>query len=89
VHALAEGVATETDIDMAMKIGYGFQCGPLEMADRFGLDSVLASMETMFREFGDIKYRPNFLIKKLVRAEHLGVKTGKGFFKYNKGGTRL
>jgi 3-hydroxybutyryl-CoA dehydrogenase len=89
VHALAEGVATEADIDMAMKIGYGFQCGPLEMADHFGLDSVLASMETMFREYGDIKYRPNFLIKKLVRAEHLGVKTGEGFFRYNKGGTRV
>jgi 3-hydroxybutyryl-CoA dehydrogenase len=89
VHALAEGVATEADIDMAMKIGYGFQYGPLEMADRFGLDSVLASMETLFRECGDIKYRPNFLIKKIVRAEHLGVKTGKGFFNYNKGGTRL
>jgi 3-hydroxybutyryl-CoA dehydrogenase len=59
------------------------------MADRFGLDSVLASMETLFRDCGDIKYRPNYLIKKLVRAEHLGVKTDKGFFNYNKGGTRL
>jgi 3-hydroxybutyryl-CoA dehydrogenase len=89
VHALAEGVATEADIDMAMKLGYNFQYGPLEMADRFGLDSVLASMETLFRDCGDIKYRPNYLIKKLVRAEHLGVKTDKGFFNYNKGGTRL
>jgi 3-hydroxybutyryl-CoA dehydrogenase len=43
----------------------------------------------MFREYGDIKYRPNFLIKKLVRAEHLGVKTGTGFFNYNQGGIRL
>jgi 3-hydroxybutyryl-CoA dehydrogenase len=89
VHALTEGVASADDIDIAMKLGYEFQYGPLEMADHFGLDSVLASMETMFREFGDIKYRPNFHIKKLVRSGNLGVKTGEGFFKYNKGGIRL
>ena len=42
-----------------MRIGYEFKYGPLEMADRFGLDSVLAALERMFREFGDLKYRPS------------------------------
>lgn len=88
LHALTEGVATAADIDMAMKKGYSFHYGPLEMADRFGLDSVLASMETLFHEFGDMKYRPNILLKKMVRAGHLGVKTGHGFFKYSEGGER-
>lgn len=64
LHVLQEGVASPEDIDNAMRIGYNFQYGPLEMADRFGLDSVLAALERMFREFGDIKYRPSVLLKR-------------------------
>jgi 3-hydroxybutyryl-CoA dehydrogenase len=89
IHTLTEGVATSEEIDTAMKIGYHFHFGPLEMADRFGLDSLLAAMETLSHEFGDIKYRPNFLLKKMVRAGHLGLKTGEGFFRYSEGGERL
>ncbi|MNY65632.1 putative 3-hydroxybutyryl-CoA dehydrogenase [compost metagenome] len=86
---LAEGVASAEDIDSAMRIGYDFHYGPLEMCDRFGLDSVLAAMEGMFREFGDIKYRPSFLLKQMVRAGQLGTKVGQGFFGYDKDGDRL
>lgn len=88
LHLLEEGVASPEDIDIAMKIGYKFDRGPLEMADRFGLDAVLAALERMFREFGEIKYRPSFLLKKKVRAGQLGVKTGIGFFQYDKDGER-
>lgn len=89
LHILQEGVASAEDIDDAMRIGYQFQYGPLEMADRFGLDSVLAALERMFREFGELKYRPSIILKKMARAGHLGVKTGEGFFKYDKDGDRL
>jgi 3-hydroxybutyryl-CoA dehydrogenase len=89
LHALEEGVASAEDIDKAMRIGFDFRFGPLEMADRFGLDAVLAALERMFREFGELKYRPSFLLKKMVRAGNLGVKTGEGFFKYDKDGDRL
>jgi 3-hydroxybutyryl-CoA dehydrogenase len=89
MHVLNEGVASAEDIDSAMRIGYDFHHGPLEMADRFGLDAVLAAMDRMFREFGELKYRPSFLLKKMVRAGHLGVKTGEGFFCYDKDGDRL
>ncbi|MEC0089716.1 3-hydroxyacyl-CoA dehydrogenase family protein [Paenibacillus macquariensis] len=89
LHILQEGVASAEDIDDAMRIGYQFQNGPLEMADRFGLDSVLAALERMFREFGELKYRPSTILKKMVRAGHLGVKTGEGFFKYDKDGDRV
>lgn len=89
LHVLSEGVASAEDIDSAMRIGYDFHYGPLEMADRFGLDSVLAAMEGMFREFGDIKFRPSFILKQMVRAGQLGVKTGQGFFRYDKDGDRL
>ncbi|MFC5699938.1 3-hydroxyacyl-CoA dehydrogenase family protein [Cohnella faecalis] len=88
LHLMEEGVANPEDIDSAMRDGYQFGYGPLEMADRFGLDSVLAALDRMFREFGELKYRPSFLLKKKVRAGHLGVKTNIGFFKYNKDGER-
>ncbi|WCT54291.1 3-hydroxyacyl-CoA dehydrogenase NAD-binding domain-containing protein [Paenibacillus kyungheensis] len=89
LHVLEEGVASAADIDDSMRIGYQFQYGPLEMADRFGLDSVNAALERMFREYGELKYRPAIILKKMVRAGSLGVKTGEGFFKYDKDGDRI
>lgn len=89
MHVLQEGVASPQDIDDAMRIGYQFQYGPLEMADRFGLDSVLAALERMFREYGELKYRPSTILKKMVRAGQLGMKSGEGFFKYDKDGDRV
>ncbi|WP_240413743.1 3-hydroxyacyl-CoA dehydrogenase family protein [Paenibacillus periandrae] len=89
MHTLSERVASAEDIDMAMRLGYDFHYGPLELADRFGLDSVLVAMERMFREFGDVKYRPAVLLKQMVRAGELGTKTGQGFFRYDRDGDRL
>jgi 3-hydroxybutyryl-CoA dehydrogenase len=83
MYALLEGVASAENIDTAMKLGYNMQMGPLELADRIGLDTLLNSMNYLFRERGDFKFRPCPLIKKLVRAKHFGVKTGQGFFKYD------
>jgi 3-hydroxybutyryl-CoA dehydrogenase len=89
LYTLMEGVASAEDIDFAMKEGYHFKYGPLEMADRFGLDAILAALERMYREYGDLKFRPAPLLKKMVRAGHLGVKTGEGFFRYNEKGERI
>jgi 3-hydroxybutyryl-CoA dehydrogenase len=86
---LEEGVASAEDIDDAMRIGYRFEHGPLEMADRFGLDAVLAALKRMFREYGELKYRPSILLRKKVRAGQLGVKTGVGFFTYDRDGDRI
>jgi len=89
LHIVEEGVATAEDIDAAMRIGYSFKFGPLQMADHFGLDSVQAALENMFRETGELKYRPSFVLKKMVRAGQLGVKTGAGFFNYDEDGDRI
>lgn len=82
MYILMEGVASAEHIDTAIKLGYNFSKGPLALADQIGLDALMQWMETLFRELGDIKYRPCPLLRKLVRAGHLGIKTGRGFFEY-------
>jgi 3-hydroxybutyryl-CoA dehydrogenase len=89
MHVLMEGVATATDIDNAIKLGYGFNIGPLALADKMGLDVVMDWMENLLRELSDHKYNPCPLLRKMVRAEQLGVKTGQGFFRYDNDGNRI
>jgi 3-hydroxybutyryl-CoA dehydrogenase len=79
--ALESGLASAEDIDRSCTRGLGFPLGPLAAADAFGLDVLLACIETFHRELGD-KYRPSSLLVKLVRAGHLGRKTGKGVYVY-------
>jgi 3-hydroxybutyryl-CoA dehydrogenase len=81
---LADGVASAEDIDAAMKLGANHPIGPLALADLIGNDVNLAIMETLYQEFGDTKYRPHPLLRKMVRAGLLGRKSGKGFFDYTK-----
>ncbi len=86
MYILLEGVATANDIDTAMKLGYNFQYGPLEMADMMGLDEVLAWMETLWKTLGEPRYRACPILRKLVRERKLGKKTGEGFYKYDENG---
>jgi 3-hydroxybutyryl-CoA dehydrogenase len=83
MYIVMEGVASAEDVDLAISLGYEFKIGPLEYSDRVGLDVVLGWMEHLFRELGDFKYRPCPLLRKMVRAGHLGRKTGRGFFTYD------
>ncbi|MDO5142297.1 MAG: 3-hydroxyacyl-CoA dehydrogenase NAD-binding domain-containing protein [Eubacteriales bacterium] len=80
---VADGIASPADIDVAMQLGAGMKAGPLHTADLVGHDVNLAIMETLYRETGDPKYRPHPLMRKMVRAGWLGVKSGKGFFEYD------
>lgn len=89
MHVLMEGIAKAEDIDTAMKLGYGMQAGPLEMADAMGLDEVLMWMETLFHELGEPRYRPCPLLRRMVRERKLGKKVGEGFFRYNEDGKRI
>lgn len=78
----ADGVASASDIDEAMKLGANHPMGPLALGDLVGLDVCLDIMDVLYSEFGDSKYRAHPLLRKMVRANQLGRKTKKGFFEY-------
>lgn len=82
MHVFAEGISSADGIDTAMKLGYGFQIGPLAMADMMGLDEVLMWAEQLWQQLGEPKYRPAPILRRMVREGKLGRKTGEGFFKY-------
>jgi 3-hydroxybutyryl-CoA dehydrogenase len=82
VYALMEGAASRDDIDTVMKLGMNHPMGPLALADFIGLDVCLSIMEVLYSGFGDPKYRPCPLLKKMVAANKLGRKNGEGFYKY-------
>jgi 3-hydroxybutyryl-CoA dehydrogenase len=84
VRLLENGVATREDIDTAMKGGCNFPMGPLALLDLVGLDTSLAIIDALYEEFRDPNYAAVPLLRRMVAAEQLGRKTGKGFYDYAK-----
>ncbi|BFH68707.1 MAG: 3-hydroxyacyl-CoA dehydrogenase NAD-binding domain-containing protein [Paenibacillus dendritiformis] len=77
-----EGVAEPRQIDLMFKKGYAHKMGPLETADLIGLDTVVRSLDVLYKEYGDSKFRCCTLLRKMVDAGLLGRKSGRGFYHY-------
>lgn len=78
------GVASKEEIDQAIVLGLNYPTGPLALCDFIGLDTILSIATAMYQELKDPQYTPPVLLKRLVAAGHLGRKTNKGFYYYDK-----
>lgn len=82
IFMIQENIVSIEDLDILFKQCFGHKMGPLHTADLIGLDTVLYSLEVLYSEFNDPKYRPCWLLKNMVDAGLLGQKTKKGFYQY-------
>lgn len=82
---LNRGVAGVEEIDTVMKLGMAHPMGPLQLADFIGLDVCLAIMNVLYEGLGETKYAPCPLLKTMVDAGILGVKSGEGFYSWGHG----
>jgi 3-hydroxybutyryl-CoA dehydrogenase len=89
ISSLYEGVAGVAEIDTVMKLGMAHPMGPLQLADFIGLDVCLSILRVLQDGFGNPKYAPCPLLVNMVTAGYLGVKSGEGFYKYEKGSKDL
>ncbi|MEL0638669.1 3-hydroxyacyl-CoA dehydrogenase family protein [Marinomonas sp. TI.3.20] len=82
IFMLQEKISSVEDIDILFRQCFGHKMGPLQTADLIGLDTILYSLEVIYNELNDSKYRPCWLLKKMVNAGLLGEKSKKGFYTY-------
>ncbi|KAG1762365.1 hypothetical protein CY34DRAFT_471418 [Suillus luteus UH-Slu-Lm8-n1] len=83
IMCLEKGVATRDDIDKTFRLGMAHPMGPLQLADFIGLDTCLFIQQTLYKGTSDSKYRPSVLLERMVDAQYLGKKSGRGFYEYN------
>jgi 3-hydroxybutyryl-CoA dehydrogenase len=80
--ALQEGVGSAADLDTAMRLGFNYPRGPLEWADQIGLEHVLATLEGLYEERHEERYRAAPLLRQMIAEGRLGRWAGEGFFRY-------
>lgn len=87
---LGEGVASFEEIDIAMQVSAGFRMGPFRLMDLIGIDINTTAMKSMYEQtFGELRYRPHWIQMQKLQAGTLGRKTGRGFYTYGDGTTKI
>ena len=88
IRLLEQGIGSVEDIDKGMRLAFGRRMGPLETGDLVGLDVSYGGLMAIYEESKDMRYYPPQLLRRKVKAGHLGRKTGRGWYVYNPDGTR-
>ncbi len=88
IRLLEQGIGSVEDIDKGVRLAFGRKMGPFETGDLVGLEVSYGALMAIYEESKDMRYYPPQLLRRKVKAGHLGRKTGKGWFEYNKDGTR-
>lgn len=88
IRLVEQGIGTVEDIDKGMRLGFGRKMGPFETGDMAGLDVTYGALMACYEETKDPRFYPPQLLRRKVRAGHLGRKTGKGWYEYNEDGTK-
>jgi 3-hydroxybutyryl-CoA dehydrogenase len=88
VRMVEEGLATPEDIDTAFRLGFNFPMGPFELGDFNGIDTFVRVLDSLTTAFGE-RFRPTPILRNMVAANHLGKKSGRGFYKYKQDGSRI
>lgn len=83
IHMVEVGLASAEDVDQACKVGLNHALGPLATADLIGLDTLIHISNSMFEEYGESRFKPPSMLRRLVSLGHLGRKSGRGFFEYH------
>jgi len=88
MNLVEQGVASVEDIDKGLRLAAGRRMGIFETGDMVGLDVTYGAMKAMYEESGDSRWFPPLLLRRKVKAGHLGRKTGKGWYEYNEDGSK-
>jgi 3-hydroxybutyryl-CoA dehydrogenase len=88
MNIVEQGIATVEDIDKGLRLASGRKMGIFETGDMVGLDVTFGAMTAIYKETGDSRWYPPMILRRKVKAGHLGRKTGKGWYEYNEDGTR-
>ncbi|MGB5750743.1 MAG: 3-hydroxyacyl-CoA dehydrogenase family protein [Desulfobacterales bacterium] len=88
MNLVEQGVASVEDIDKGLRLAAGRRMGIFETGDMVGLDVTYGAMKAMYEESGDPRWYPPLLLRRKVKAGHLGRKAGKGWYEYNEDGSR-
>jgi len=88
IRLVEQGIGTVEDIDKGMRLAFGRRMGPFETGDMVGLDVTYGALMACYEETKDPRFYPPQLLRRKVKAGHLGRKTGKGWYEYNEDGTR-
>jgi 3-hydroxybutyryl-CoA dehydrogenase len=89
MNLVEQGVVSIEDVDKGLRLASGRKMGIFETGDMVGLDVTYGALMAMYKETGDSRWYPPLLLRRRVKVGHLGRKTGRGWYQYDKHGNKV